>query len=116
MRGSMLTSGDVIELDLGIPTGSEAGMVRPAVVVTAQRVLIASPRVIQVVPLTRTVRRHASEVGIAADDANGLGADSAAQCQHIRAVATGRVLDTLGNVGSVALAQIRDTLTVLLDL
>jgi hypothetical protein len=35
--GSMLTSGDVIALDLGLPTESEAGAVRTAVVVTAMR-------------------------------------------------------------------------------
>ena len=112
----MLTSGDVLELDLGIPTGSEAGMVRPAIVVTAQRVLAAEPVVIQVVPLTGTLRGYASEVPIEADPENGLEADSAAQCQHIGAVATARVRRNIGNVGSVGLAQIRDTLSALLDL
>jgi mRNA interferase MazF len=112
----MLTSGDVVELDLGVPTGSEAGLLRPAVVVTAQRVLTASPTVIQVVPLTRTLRGYSSEVTITADAINGLDADSTAQCQHIRAVATARVRQTLGNIGPVALAQVRDTLVVLLDL
>ena len=112
----MLTSGDVIELDLGVPTGSEAGLFRPAVVITAQRVLTASPTVVQVVPLTRTLRGYSSEVTITADPTNGLDVDSAAQCQHIRAVATTRVRQTVGNIGPVALAQVRDTLAVLLDL
>jgi mRNA interferase MazF len=112
----MLTSGDVVRLDLGIPTGSEAGLVRPGVVVTAQRVLSQSPRVVHVVPLTSTIRGYASEVTVAADASTGLDVDSAAQCQHIRAVATERVAGTLGNVGSLVLAQIRETLAVLLDL
>jgi len=112
----MLTSGEVIEVDLGVPIGSEAGMIRPAVVVTAQRVLAQEPRVVQVVPLTRVLRGYASEVLIPADAANGLDADSVAQCQHIRAVASVRVRETLGNVGPVAVAQIRDTLAALLDL
>ena len=34
----MLTSGDVIDLDLGSPAGSEAGFKHPAIVVTAQQV------------------------------------------------------------------------------
>lgn len=63
----MLTSGDVVELDVGVPTGSEAGLFLPAVVVTAQRVLTASPTVIQVVPLTRTLRGYSTEVTITAD-------------------------------------------------
>jgi mRNA interferase MazF len=114
--GSMLISGDVVNVDLGVPVGSEAGLRRPAVVVTAQRVLRAEPTVIQVVPLTRMLRGYATEVVIAADDGSGLEVDSAAQCQHIRAVATARVLQPVGNVGPVALTQIRDTLATLLDL
>jgi mRNA interferase MazF len=35
----MLKPGDVVELDLEMPAGSEAGLRRPAVVVTAGRVL-----------------------------------------------------------------------------
>lgn len=112
----MLTSGDVVTLDLGVPEGSEAGLHRPAVVVTAGRVLRHDPRVVQVVPLTTRLRGHASEVGIEPDSSNGLTAPSAAQCQHVRAVATSRVEESVGNVGPVALAQIRDTLAVLLDL
>ncbi|MGH8930467.1 MAG: type II toxin-antitoxin system PemK/MazF family toxin [Egibacteraceae bacterium] len=112
----MLTSGDVVDLDLGVLTGSEAGLFRPAVVVTAQRVLAAGPTVIQIVPLTRALRGYSSEVTITADATNGLDVDSAAQCQHIRAVAAARVRETLGNIGPLALAQVRDTIAVLLDL
>ncbi len=46
----MLTPGDVVDLDLGMPSGSEAGLRRPAVVVTAARVLSGGPNVVQVVP------------------------------------------------------------------
>ena|SRR6056297_1876076 len=112
----MLTSGDIVTLDLGAPEGSEAGLRRPAVVVTAGRVLRHGPRVVQVVPLTTTVRGYESEVAIEPDSGNGLAATSAAQCQHIRAVATSRIDEKVGNVGPLALSQIRDTLAVLLDL
>lgn len=89
---------------------------RPAIVITAQRVLARGPRVIQVVPLTRSLRGYATEVTIVADPDNGLDIDSAAQCQHIRAVPTERVTKTIGNVGGAVLTQIRETLAVLLDL
>ncbi|CAN5849683.1 hypothetical protein BH24ACT15_BH24ACT15_31900 [soil metagenome] len=56
----MPSSGDVVRVDLGTPVGSEAGMVRPVVVLTAQRVLEHSPTVVQGVPLTTTVRGWAS--------------------------------------------------------
>ena len=111
----MPISGDVVDLDLGVPEGSEAGMQRPAVVVTANRVLGAGPSVVQVVPLTRTLRGYESEVRLEPDEGNGLDAPSAAQCQHIRAVATTRIRAQVGNVGPVTLGQIRDTLGVLLD-
>jgi mRNA-degrading endonuclease toxin of MazEF toxin-antitoxin module len=44
----MLTPGDIVELDLGAPAGSEDGLRRPAVVVTAARVLRGGPTVVQV--------------------------------------------------------------------
>lgn len=112
----MPTSGDVVEVDLGVPAGSEAGLRRPAVVVTADRVLVHRPSVVQVIPLTGTVRGYAAEVTVPADPGNGLDVDSAAQCQHIRAVAAQRIDHTLGNVGPVLLVQVRDTIATLLDL
>jgi mRNA interferase MazF len=112
----MLTSGDVIRVDLGTPVGSEAGMVRPAVIVTAQRVLQHSPRVLQVVPLTTTVRGWTSEVTVPVHPGAGLASISAAQCQHVRAISIDRVVEDLGNVGALLLHQIRETLSTLLDL
>ena len=112
----MLTSGDVIDLDLGVPVGREAGFRHPSVLVTAQRILDAQPSVIQVVPLTTTVRGFSSEVAIEPDTANGLERRSAAQCQHVRAVSAGRADRVRGNVGPAALAQIRDVVGLILDI
>ena len=112
----MLTPGDVVELDLGTPTGSEAGLRRPAVVVTAGRILRGNPNVVQVVLLTRTIRESGAEVAIEPDDANGLTTRSAAQCQHVRSVATTRIHERTGSVGPVVLGEIRETLALLLDL
>ena len=112
----MLTSGDVVKLDLGTPSGREAGFRHPAIVVTAQRVLDAQPSVVQIVPLTSTVRGFASEVEVAPDDFNGVTVRSAAQCQQIRAVAVSRIERTVGNVGSTVLTQIRDLVGLILDI
>lgn len=111
----MLTPGDVVELDLGTPLGSEAGLVRPAIVVTAGRVLRGAPNVVQVVPLTRTVRQSGVEIVIEPDEHNGLRSRCSAQCQHVRSVATRRVIDRWGNVGSLVLHQVRGTLSLVLD-
>ena len=112
----MLTSGDIIELDLGSPSGREAGFRHPAVVLTAQRILDAEPNVVQVVPLTTTTRSFGSEVPIEPDHTNALNRRSSAQCQHVRAVSTSRIEGVVGNVGPVTLAQIRETVGLILDL
>lgn len=112
----MLNSGEVVALDLGVPTGSEAGFGRPAVVVTAQRVLDGRPNVVQVVPLTTTIRASGSEVDVDPNPANGLAVPCAAQCQHVRAVSVGRVGEVRGNVGAATLRQIREVLGLLLDI
>lgn len=111
----MLTPGDVVELDLGVPAGAEAGLHRPAVIVTAERILRGRPNVIQVVPLTRTIRDSGSEIVIEPDEHNRISAVSAAQCQHIRSVATTRVSAQIGNVGPAVLRQIRGIVTILID-
>lgn len=112
----MPSSGDVVDLDLGIPHGREAGFAHPAIIVTSQRVLDARPSVVQVVPLTSMLRAFHSEVLIDPDGSNGLSVPSAAQCQHVRAVSVGRIRKTRGNVGPTTLAQLRETIAVLLDL
>ncbi len=112
----MPNSGDVVDLDLGVPEGREAGFVHPAVVVTAQRILDADPSVVHVVSLTSTIRHFHSEVVIEPDPSTGLSGVSAAQCQHLRAVSQGRISAVRGNVGATVVAQIRETIAVLLDL
>jgi mRNA interferase MazF len=112
----MLTSGDVVDLDLGSPRGREAGLRRPVVVVTAQEILDESANIVQVVPLTSTLRSFGSEVQISADEVNGLEADSAAQCQHIRSVSVDRVESVRGNVGVATLREIRGVLGLILEI
>jgi len=111
----MLTSGDLINLELGNPVGSEAGLRRLAVVVTSQTILDVGPNVVQAVPLTRTIRDSGAEVTLQPDPQNGLDAPSAAQCQHIRSVATGRISHIAGNVGPSTLQQIREIIALIID-
>lgn len=112
----MPTSGDIVELELGVPEGREAGFHHPAVLVTAQRILDADPSVVHVVPLTTMIRSYHSEIVIEPDELNGLDRASAAQCQHIRAISPHRITGVRGNIGAVPLAQVRETIAVILDL
>jgi mRNA interferase MazF len=60
----MLTTGDIVDLDLGSPRDREAGLSLPVVVVTAEEILDQSANGVLVVPLSWTIRPFASEVGI----------------------------------------------------
>ena len=111
----MLTPGDVVELDLGAPAGSEAGLRRPGIVITATCVLRGNSNVVQVVPLTSTVRDSCAEVLVEPDSLNGLVVVSAAQCQHLRSVAASRVISVIGNVGAIVLRQVRGTVATIID-
>ncbi|TVR18462.1 MAG: type II toxin-antitoxin system PemK/MazF family toxin [Nitriliruptor sp.] len=112
----MRRCGDVQLADLGEPQGREAGFSRPVVVVTAQVVLDQGPSVVHVVPLTSTIHGYRSEVPIEPDPGNGLEVASAAQCQHIRAIAASQLAEPAGNVGPQVLNQVREILADLLDL
>lgn len=107
--------GDVVEVDFGVPLGSEPGFRRPAVVVTADNVLEGRPRTVHVVPITSNIRRSLStEVPISA---SGLDRPSAAQGHLCTAISVERVSRSdLGEVGPAALAELRSILADLLDI
>ena len=112
----MLTSGDVVDLDLGIPVAREAGFRHPAVVVTAQDILKRGPTIVHIVPLTSTNRGFKSEIEVEPDRHNGVERPCVAQAQHIRAISIARISRVRGNVGSVTLALIRDRLGLILNI
>lgn len=112
----MPTSGDVVDLDFGVPEGREAGFRHPAILVTAQRILDAKASVVHVVPLTTTIRAFHSEILVEPDELNDLDGVSAAQCQHLRAISPRRILAVRGNVGTVTLGQLREAIALILDL
>lgn len=110
-----MRAGEVIRVDFGVPHGSEPGFVRPAVVVTADRVLAAGPRTLHVVPITGNVaRRLPTEIEVETEDRAVIGAAQAHLCAVIsssRVVAEG-----LGSIGMAALTQLRSVISDLLDL
>jgi mRNA interferase MazF len=108
-----MQAGDVAEVDFGVPRGSEAGLVRPAVLVTSSVILRQNPRTFQVVPLTTNVERNLPfELRL-----DSWQPPSAAQCHLLttldRATLTGQLL---GQVGAVDLRRIRELLRDILDL
>lgn len=111
-----MRAGEVVEVDFGVPAGSEPGFRRPAVVVTSDLVLEGRPRTIHVVPITSNTKRSLpTEVLVSAD---GMRVESVAQCHLCTVVSTERILEStsLGSIGSVALAAIRSVIGDLLDI
>lgn len=109
-----MKAGDLVEVDFGIPAGSEPGFRRPAVVVTADAVLEAAPRTVHVVPVTSNVER-AFLTDVPLVD-SGLERASAAQCHLCTVVSTERLGDPVGSVGALTLTQIRAVVGDLLDI
>lgn len=108
-----MRAGDLVEIDFGTPLGSEPAYIRPAVVVSADVVLEAEPRTFHVVPVTS----HLSRAWLTDVPVPGPTGDSAAQVHLLTVVAVEALTGVeYGNVGSLALAQIRELVVDMLDL
>ena len=113
MNFSSARFGDVLPVDLGTPIGSEAGSIRPAVVLTGDGFLRYRPSSVFVVPLTATGRSFPSHVRVEVDPSNGLDRTSWAQVEQMRAVASDRCGDPIGNVGPAVTHQMLDVLAMI---
>lgn len=105
--------GDLVTVDFGTPIGSEAGFVRPAIVVTADAFLRFRPLTVFAVPLTTTRRVFPSHVLVEPDEANGLASESYALVEQLRAVSIERCSPADGNVGPVVSRQILDVIAMI---
>ena len=111
-----MQAGDIITVDFGIPAGSGPGFEHPAIVVTADLIVTCTPRTFHVVPVTSNVQRAmATDVPV---DGDGLDKNSVGQCHLLTVAEIERVKDDggRGNVGPLALAQLRSVIADLLDL
>lgn len=108
-----MNAGDIVAVDFGTPIGSEAGFLRPSVVVTADAFLRFRPTAIFVVPLTSTRRGFPSHVEIVPDADNGLERTSWALVEQLRAVAVERCGTPSGNVGPTINPQLLDILAMI---
>jgi mRNA interferase MazF len=110
-----MRAGSVITVDFGVPLGSEAGLRRPAVVVTADVLMAVQPRTFQVVPLTSNTERNLPFELLL--DHPPLPKQSVAACHLVTTIAAGAVVDDAGaQVTSADLIRIREVLADILDL
>ena len=97
-----MRSGDVYRIDFGSPLGSEAGFVRPAVVVTDDDILESISSTFQVIPFTSTVRDWLTDVSSEWGEA---------QVHLVTTVSSQATGEHLGSVGPAKLRALREVLS-----
>lgn len=112
-----LLRGDIWLVDFGAaPRDPEQALVRPALVVSENRLHHPSLRMVIVVPGTSTIRGLPLHVVCLPDSVNGLSAETAFQIEQVRAVSTERLVHRIGRLDVLQLATIDVTLRNALDL
>jgi mRNA interferase MazF len=92
--------GDIVIVDLGEPIGHEAGLSRPGVVVSHDR--LAHAGLVTVLPVTRTRLGWPSHVEIEPTE-SGLRETSYVQTEQIRTISTARVVRVISHLPVMAL-------------
>ncbi len=112
--------GEIWQVDLDPVRGSEADKQRPAVVVSNDRANATATRlgrgVVTVVPVTSNIVKVYPFQVLLSAAAPGLAVDSKAQAEQIRSVAAERLLQRLGRISPVELAQLDEALRLHLEL
>ena len=97
-----LLRGDVWLVDFGAdPQDPEQAFLRPAVIVSDDRLHHPNLRMVIVVPGTSRIRRIPLHVSLPPDSSNGLTTETAFQVEQVRAVSTGRLVERLGRLDAL---------------
>lgn len=106
-----LARGDVWLVDFGAdPTDPEQAFLRPAVIVSDDRLHHPNLGMVIVVPGTSTIRNIPLHVVVSADSANGLDAETAFQPEQVRAVSDRRLTERLGHIDDLSRHEIDEKL------
>jgi mRNA interferase MazF len=113
--------GEIWQVDLEPVRGSEANKQRPAVIVSNDRANATATRlgrgVVTVVPVTSNIEKvYPFQVLLLSAATSGLVADSKAQAEQVRSVATQRLVRRVGRVSVAELADLDDALRLHLAL
>ena len=109
--------GDVWLVDFGAdPQDPEQAFLRPAVVVSDDRLHHPNLRMVIVVPGTSTIRRIPLHAVVSPDRDNALTTETAFQVEQVRAVSTGRLVERLGRLDALGRLEIDEILRNVLSL
>ena len=94
-----LHRGDIWLVDFGAdPHDPEQAFVRPAVIVSDDRLHHPNLKMVIVVPGTSTIRGIGLHAVVTPDNTNGLVTETAFQVEQVRAISTGRLLNRIGRI------------------
>ena len=100
--------------DFGVPVGRGQGMVRPALVVSADG-WNGHASTLTVLPITGTAHDLPTRIELEATAQSGLDVLSYARCEDIRAVSERRLLRVLGRVDPLVMLSVARTLRLFLE-
>jgi mRNA interferase MazF len=107
--------GEVYWIDLGQPVGHDPAFRRPGVIVSTDVVNNGAGDLVVVVPVTSTKYGLRSHVEVVAE-VNPPGRSTFARCDQVRAIASQRVEERIGNLSHEELQAIDDALRFILEL
>lgn len=106
-----LARGDAWLVDFGAdPTDPEQAFLRPAVIVSDDRLHHPNLGMVIVVPGTSTIRNIPLHVVVSPDSANGLDTETAFQPEQVRAVSDRRLTERLGHIDDLSRHEIDEKL------
>ena len=109
--------GDIWHVDLGPhPAEPEQAFLRPAVIVSADRLHHPNLRMVVVVPGTSTIRPLPLHVVVEPDAVNGLNRTTAFQVEEVRSISTARLLEHVGRLDAETRHALDEILRNVLDL
>lgn len=112
--------GEVVLVELDPAVGAEQGKVRPAVIVSNDGANLAaaanSRGVVTVVPLTSNTGRVLDFQVLVPAEQSGLGLDSKAQAEQVRAIDVSRIVRSAGRLPSLLIAELDEALRLHLSL
>ena len=111
----MARRGEVWLVDFGDPVGHEQAGLRPAVVVSSDRLNEGGAGVLMVVPLTTSHRGLPSHIEIE-PGASGLESVSYAKCEDVKSISVERLVHRQGAAEPESLFEIARALRFLLEL
>lgn len=107
--------GEIWTVDFDPTRGHEQSGTRPALVLSATLFNLGPADLVVVLPLTTRNKHIPMHIRVAPPEA-GLPAVSFIKCEDIRSVSTSRLIRRWGQVSPATLAQVEDTVRILLEL